>query len=235
MPGWLPRAGGNDLFNNGVDGSNGLNLFAAWAGAAGPGSVQSAEAIETIEAGNTYIVKVLIGGPEGGPISGPLNFHLAANGEPMTPTELVDPTLPSPEPFQEISRTYGPDAIADHVGKDLTIIVGLDPANSAGSRVIFDNVSLEVIRAGAALELDIVPSSGVANAFDFSWEAQEGKIYDLVSSTDLTSAPGTWEAYDPDGEGGEDPYRNLADTSELLAVPSDSVTRFFALIEKDPQ
>lgn len=234
MPGWAPLAGGNDLFNNGVDGSNGLNLFAGWGGAAGPGSVQSAEPIGVFEAGRTYTVKVLIGGPDEGPISGPLNFHLAANGIPLTPTESIDPTLPNGGAFQEISRTYDPDATADHIGEDMTIIVGLDPSNSEGNRVIFDNVTLEATAPLSEIVLDLAPSEDVEGAINFSWNAQEGKVYDLVTSTDLLSPPATWPVYDPDGEGGNDPYGDLAEISELSDVPGDGSVRFFALIEKTP-
>ncbi len=73
--------------------------------------------------------------------------------------------------------------------------------------------------------------------FDFSWGSREGKIYDLVSSTDLSTAPAAWPVYDPDGAGGIDPYGDIASggsTTTLSAVPASDPRRFFAVVEKTP-
>ena len=88
--------------------------------------------------------KVMVDGPDTGPISQPLAFHLFANGIQLTPSSFVDPTLPG-NGFQEISRTYDAAAIAAHVGSDLSIVLGVEDANDAGNRVIFDDVSLDVV------------------------------------------------------------------------------------------
>jgi hypothetical protein len=217
------------LLNNGVDGGIGCNGFAAWGGNT---RIESDPGLGTIESGRTYTITVQVGGPDGGPISGPLAFHLAADGTPMTPSSQVDVTLPSIVDFQEITRTYDPTSTADHVGKEMTIILGVEDENSVGNRIIFDNVSLEVVGAPTELTFAIKPSDDVEGTFDFSWNGQEGKLYDLVSSTDLSSPPAVWPVYDPDGEGDTDPYGDLADIREVLNVPVDEQTRFFALIEK---
>jgi hypothetical protein len=85
----------------------------------------------------------MVGGPDDGPISGPLAFHLVANGVQLVPTSFVDPTLPNGGAFQMISRTYSAAVLAPHVGASTTIVLGVEDANNAGDRVIFDDVKLE--------------------------------------------------------------------------------------------
>lgn len=72
--------------------------------------------------------------------------------------------------------------------------------------------------------------------YDFNWPSQSGKVYDLLSSTDLSTAAATWAVYDPDGPGGNDPYGDIlatAPTNLLSAVPGSEPARFFAVAEKD--
>lgn len=96
----------------------------------------------------------------------------------------------------------------------------------------FDEVrigtSFEAIVGAAAaalpLELTISPSSTTPGTFDFVWTAQEGRTYDLVSSTDLSTAPATWPAWE--GRSG------LTEAS-LTDVPGGpEAHRFFAIIER---
>jgi hypothetical protein len=47
-----------------------------------------------------------------------------------------------------------------------------------------------------------------------------------------------WPIHDPDGEGGNEPYRDIPAigmTTTLLAVPGDGPKRFFAVVGKDAQ
>ena len=136
MPGWSPEQSGNDLFGNGVDGSNGMNLFAAWGG---DGRVKSAASLGTIQAGSVYTISVMVGGPDAGPIQGPLAFHLVADGVQLVPSEIVDPTLPTGGAFQEISRTYDAGSIAGHIGAEMISVLGVEDANDCANRVVFDN------------------------------------------------------------------------------------------------
>jgi hypothetical protein len=72
--------------------------------------------------------------------------------------------------------------------------------------------------------------------YDFSWPSQSGKVYDLLSSTDLSTAPATWAVYDPDGPGGNDPYSDIlatAPTNVLSNVPGSGPARFFVVAEKE--
>jgi hypothetical protein len=228
LPGWAPLQSGNDLVPNGVDGSTGMNLFAAWGG---DGRIQSAEPLGTVQAGDVYTISVMVGGPDNGPIQGPLAFHLVADDVQLTPTSSVDPTLPNNGEFQEISRTYDAAAIADHIGASLTIILGVEDANDAGNRVIFDNVSIEGLSAPPAptIPFVITPTEGSPGNYDFEWDSQEGKLYDLVSSPDLSSARDTWPVWDGRADLAATPPANT-----LADIPGGGDTRrFFALLEKD--
>lgn len=71
--------------------------------------------------------------------------------------------------------------------------------------------------------------------YDFGWPSQNGKIYDLLSSTDLSTAPATWTVYDPDGPGGNNPLSGIIDTAPtniLSGVAPSGPTRFFVVAEK---
>ena len=226
LPGWTPLQSGNDLVANGVDGSTGLNMFAAWGG---DGRVQSAASLGTIKAASDYTITAMVGGPEGGPIQGPLAFHLMADGVQLTPSEIVDPTLPAESEFQMISRTYDAASLAGFVGAEMTIVLGVEDANDFPNRVIFDNVSLEVEVSDAALApLTIVPNAENPGNFDFNWGGKEGSLYSLVSSTDLLSSPETWAIWE--GQSG------IAGTTSEMTLSNISggndTKRFFALIEK---
>ena len=105
----------------------------------------------------------LVPGPDDGPIVGPLAFHLLADGVQLTPTSFVDPTLPNGGAFQMISRTYDAASLAGNIGQSMSIVLGVEDANTAGNRVIFDDVSLEIVpEPSASLLLGL---AGVGLAF----------------------------------------------------------------------
>jgi Bacterial Ig-like domain (group 3) len=146
LPGWEPLHSGNDLLPNGVGGSTGMNIFGSWGG---QGRIQTAGSLLTITAGQSITITAMIGGPDDGPISGPLAFHLLADGVQLVPTSVVNPTLPNGGAFQMISRTYSAAVLAPHVGKPTKIVLGVEDTNSIGNRVIFDDVRLETTAAPA--------------------------------------------------------------------------------------
>lgn len=228
LHGWVKIQGNSDFLGNGPEGSVAFNAFGAWGGQT---RIESAEPLGTAQAGDVYTISVMVGGPDGGPIQGPLAFHLAADGVPLTPTSAVDPTLPNNNEFQEISRTYEGDAIADHIGADLTIILGVEDENDIGNRVIFDDVSIEGLSAPPAptIPFVITPTEGSPGNYDFEWDSQEGKLYDLVSSPDLSTARDTWPVWDGRADLAATPPANT-----LADIPGGGDThRFFALLEKD--
>ncbi|MCF7733716.1 MAG: hypothetical protein K9N23_18655, partial [Akkermansiaceae bacterium] len=80
----------------------------------------------------------------------------------------------------------------------------------------------------ATIQLTITPNASTPGNFDFEWDSQEGKLYDLVSATDLTAAPDTWPVYL-----GNENIPGTAPTNTLTGVPGSGPTRFFAVVEKD--
>ncbi len=172
LPGWTSVQGGNDLSANGVDGSTGMNLFAAWGG---DDRIQSASPLGTVQDGGVYTISAMVGGPADGPIQGPLAFHLFANGVQLTPTSSVNPTLPHGGGFQQISRTYQGAALAGHIGASLTIVLGVENANDAKDRVIFDNV---------AILLDTAQTTGFSN-----WQSANATAQTLDLDHDNDGVP----------------------------------------------
>lgn len=130
---------GGDLVNNGPSGSLAWNAFAAWSGGDYPRI--GTDVLGQIEAGQSYTISVEVGGPGSGPISGPLAFHMLADGVMLTPDSQVDPSLFDGS-FETMSRTYDAASLAGMVGQDVTIVVGVADDNTLGNRVIFDNVAI---------------------------------------------------------------------------------------------
>ena len=83
--------------------------------------------------------------------------------------------------------------------------------------------------AGGPPQLTIAPSASTEGAFDFSWNSREGKIYDLVSATDLSSAPFTWAVFE-----GQADIPSAGETTAVTDLSvADDAKRFFALVERD--
>jgi len=96
--------------------------------------------------------------------------------------------------------------------------------------------TVAVVDTATTFPLTITKNPDTPGTFDFEWASQPGKLYDLVSSTDLDTPILTWPVYDPDGEGGEEPFGDIESgglTTTLTDVPGDGPRRFFAVVEKD--
>jgi hypothetical protein len=94
----------------------------------------------------------------------------------------------------------------------------------------------DVVPPAAPFQVRIAPSASGPGACDFEWESQVGKVYDLVTSTDLATPVSSWPVYDPDGPGGNAPYGGIpavGTTTTLTEVPRDGAKRFFAMVERD--
>jgi hypothetical protein len=137
----------------------------------------------------------MVGGPDAGPIQGPLAFHLAADGVQLTPSEVVDPTLPNGGEFQEISRTYDADSIADHIGAEMTIVLGVEDANDFANRVVFDDVSLVTDGPGPRFDITEIIYSPESQQVTLTWRDTGAETYAVRYSTDLTN----WDADLDDG------------------------------------
>ena len=142
LPGWTSVHGSNpDTGANGVGGTSGLNIFAAWGGQA---RVQTSASVGTVDVSKVYVISAMVDGPAGGPIEGPLAFHLLANGIQLTPSAQVTPNTGGLG-FQTISRTYDAASLAGLDGQSLTIVLGVEDTNTLGNRMIWDDVSLDVV------------------------------------------------------------------------------------------
>jgi hypothetical protein len=141
LPGWTKTQGGGDLLANGPASSMALNLFAAWGGFPRP-IVETTGSLFTVAAGETITISTMVGGPATGPKSGSFFFSLYAGGVEVTPTSVVNQSLPLNDGFQMISRTYNPAALAAFIGQTTKIRFVIPDSNTIGNRIIFDDVTL---------------------------------------------------------------------------------------------
>ncbi|BCX49366.1 hypothetical protein HAHE_32740 [Haloferula helveola] len=100
---------------------------------------------------------------------------------------------------------------------------------TTGQVLDIDRISMaDSITSSLPIVLKISPNG--AN-YDFEWNSQEGKVYRLVSSTDLAAAISTWATYND----GVTTYDSIAPsgtgTNTLMNVIPIGTRRFFAVIE----
>lgn len=93
-------------------------------------------------------------------------------------------------------------------------------------RVGLDEVAITTTPAPITFKLNITPDGGV---YDFTWDSQDGKLYDLVSATDLTMPPADWPVYM-----GHEDIVGTAPRNTLEDVVASDAERFFAVVEKNP-
>lgn len=81
----------------------------------------------------------------------------------------------------------------------------------------------------APFTVSILPNATTPGNYDFTWTSQAGKVYDVVTSTDLATAVAGWAVWDGrEGLPATPPNNVLAD------VPGGGGTRrFFAVVERD--
>ena len=81
----------------------------------------------------------------------------------------------------------------------------------------------------APFTVTIAPNTTTPGNYDFIWTSQAGKVYDLVSSTDLSTAIATWPVWD-----GRSALPATPPNNTLSDVTGGGNThRFFAVIEKN--
>ena len=86
--------------------------------------------------------------------------------------------------------------------------------------------------AAPTFPLIITKNPDTPGTFNFEWASQPGKLYDLLTSTDLADPISKWPIY----EHGETVYGAIptaGETTTLTAVPSTDPSRFFAVREYD--
>jgi hypothetical protein len=90
-------------------------------------------------------------------------------------------------------------------------------------------LSVATLAVPVPVQIVITPNSGTPGSFDFSWNSNAGKVYDLVSSTDLSTAPDTWPVWQ--GHSGIPTNHPAANTLTNIPGGGDP-KRFFSVIEK---
>ena len=142
LPGWVVIQGNNDLANNGVGDSTGMNLFAGWGG---DSQRQTNGDLGAIAMGNVITISATVENRFWGDVPVDLAFELMAGGVALTPTSLVDWDFNIKDGvWQEISKTYDASALAGNIGDAISIVIGVQPGSGAGNRMVWDDVSMVV-------------------------------------------------------------------------------------------
>ena len=100
-------------------------------------------------------------------------------------------------------------------------------SNLSNRQGVMDNFEITADVPVPPFVLRISPNG---DDFDFEWDSQDGKVYDLLSSVDLGTPVADWPVYD-DGETVYAQIPATGSTSTLTAVPSTDPRRFFAMRE----
>ena len=103
-------------------------------------------------------------------------------------------------------------------------------SDETGNHTAIDNLSINGEVGGMPETFQLIITSNATNPghYDFRWGSRDGKLYDLVSSTDLSTAPVDWPVWQGHSDIDSAPPENT-----LTDVPGEGPTRFFAMIEKD--
>ncbi len=130
-----------------------------------------------------------------------------------------------PEPAEEEAIAT---LTADFDQSNLDVISLWDTGSTIYDEIRFGTNFVDVVGAQASgpLTLNIAPSGP---GFSLSWNSQDGQAYDLVSSTDLSTPPAEWPAY----EGNANIVGVAPENTLVIPEPTDQ-KRFFAIIAKGP-
>ena len=198
---------------------------AAWLN--GATTLTSTASLHTITLGDTYTLTVDAAGRD----------DFASNGFEI---ELIDDSFTQFATSGTIlaanDNTFRPATISYTVAPDSPLInqgLRIRLINNDGSlQTTFDNVRLTVTRAVAAVAVaaTITPNAGTPGNYDFTWKSQTGKVYDLVSSPNLATAPATWAVW----EGNIGMIANPPLNSLTNVFGGGNTKRFFVVVERDP-
>lgn len=214
-------------------GGDGANVFSNNAGTTKPGQAGAYQVISDtlLTAGTTYTLTVAVGDYKG---LIPTNWHLAISTSSMAfGTFLADlaglASALTDDELKDFTITYTATGLETQIGENLKITLWAQN-DGAGQYVPFDNVRFTAVDGTAptsTLAVTIAPTDGSPGNYDFTWNSQAGKVYKLVSSTDLATAPASWGVWES--------HSDLpASTNTLTNVPGGGETkRFFSVIEED--
>ncbi|MCP3976664.1 MAG: hypothetical protein GY720_19430 [bacterium] len=174
-------------------------------------------------AGSSH-VRVLVGAP------GITPSQVAVDDQGSTTAQFDNATLVA----DELLPTAG-DGTWSEVTFQFTAIggttrLGLYNASMVGDTVHAINIDDVSVESVVPLTLAI---SRVGGTLSFEWMSQSGKQYDLVSNTDLSTAPATWDPYNDGSNTYEDIAADPSGTNTLSGVAPLGSVRFFAVLEED--
>ena len=104
--------------------------------------------------------------------------------------------------------------------------VGVQAFSNAGTdEWNFDHLTIQTTPAPDPFNLRITRNASTPGTYDFTWDSQDGKFYDLISSIDLAIPRNTWTVWD----GYADLPASTGTTTTLTGVPSSNPRRYFAM------
>ena len=226
-------AGGSGTATGGT-GANGINVFTAYTDNAPDAyaGVSQVIADAQLTAGVTYTLTVAVGDYK---TTIPSNWHLAVGTVSMgfgsfladragLASELIN------DQFKDFSIQYTATGAEGQNGENLKITLWAKNDGS-GTHVPFDNVRFTTALASSTSDFKatITPTAGILGNYDFSWNSQTGKVYDLVSSTDLATPPTSWGVWQNQTGIVANPP-----TNSLITIPGGGDRRrFFVVIERN--
>ena len=214
-------------------GAHGINVFSSYVPTNGQHSGVSQEIpASQLTAGVSYTLTVAVGDYKG---LTPTNWHLAISTASMNfGSYLADfagtTAMLTNDQFKNFSIQYTATGDEAQIGSNLKITLWAKNDGS-GTHVPFDNVRFTTAAPSSSSDFKatITPNAVTPGNYDFSWNSQTGKVYDLVSSPDLATAPATWLVWlEQAGILANPP------TNTLYNVPgSNEAKRFFSVRERD--
>ncbi|MEM1085179.1 MAG: BNR-4 repeat-containing protein [Verrucomicrobiota bacterium] len=145
----------------------------------------------------------------------------------------IDDGLSLTEHGTPVSANLDVSSVTGAQSVEIRLGVGYLQGNSNSISGFAQGIQLEgsvVAGVPETFPLVITPTVGTPGNYDFEWESMEGKVYDLLSSTDLSTSPETWSVYlGNENIAATPPINTLTDVTG-----SGDPARFFAVVEKDP-
>jgi hypothetical protein len=114
-----------------------------------------------------------------------------------------------------------------------TYSLKITTGGSVGNNLGIDSFAINGTFAIAAADIQLTITPNGAN-YDFSWNSQNGKLYRLVTSTDLATPIAEWPVYNDGVNPGYDGILpSGTGTNTLTAVVPIGPKRFFAVVESN--
>jgi hypothetical protein len=194
-----------------------------------------AQNLGTMVAGETYTITADIFGGPGVNVNYGATISLVNQVSATPSTTYASQTITNvaDTAFMAGAFNFSYTATALDDGNPLVLLLAAGPAGAGqANRGGIDNVQLTVESAATDFHLMITPNASNPGNYDFSWNSSAGKVYDLVSSEDLSTAPSTWAVW----QGKSGIAASETGTTTLINIPGGGTPRrFFAVVEKAAQ